>query len=111
VDAVRLDGFERRELLERRLPKPLVLRDRALLARRLAVRAERRRLDRDDLARVAPLLPRDDRLLLALEPEAVGVQARDAELLRDHLGALELGCERVVRAVRRGARARRGQRG
>ena len=44
----------------------------------------------------AALAPRLDRELLAAQAEAVGVLARDAVLLGDHLGALELRREGVV---------------
>src|SRR5262249_30907641 len=99
VDAAGLDGVQRRQLLERRLAEALVARHGLPLARRLPVLAEDRRVDRDHLARVAPLAPRGLRVALAQQPEAVRLLARDAVLLRDHLRALELARELVVVAV------------
>ena len=67
-----------------------------------------RRLDRDHLALVVAGLPGLIGQLLAAQAEAVGVLARDPELLRDQLRTLELGLEGVVLDVaRRDRRASR----
>src|SRR5262249_62184734 len=99
MDAVGLDGLELRELLERRLAQTFVARHGPHFARRLALVVERGRVDGHDLAREAPFLPGIDGVLLAAQPVAIRVLARDAILLRDHLRALELRCEGVMVAI------------
>src|SRR5581483_9277092 len=66
------------------------------LSGRLPFLVDHGRRDRNDLAVEAALGPGAVRLLLALKPEAIGVLARDAVLLRDALRALELRRRLVV---------------
>jgi hypothetical protein len=93
------DGLELLEALDRGLAEALVARHPLGLTGGLAVLAEDRCVDRDDLALEAALLPRLRGALLGLEPEGVGVVPRDAPLLGDALGPLELARELVVPEV------------
>ena len=77
------------------------MRDDARLAGRRAGFAEHGRLDRQDLALEASLRDRLRRLLLRREREAIDVLARDAAILRDPLGRLELRRRLIPRPVRR----------
>ena len=79
------------------------------LARRLAVVAEHRRLDRRDLALEAALVPRLLRLALRVEAPLVEVLAGDAALVGDALGGAELAVGRVVVGPRLGLVVARGR--
>src|SRR5206468_6601514 len=94
------DRLQGGELLEGRLAQALVAGDDVGLTRRLAVVVENGRRDGHHLALVAALTPGALRPLLRLEPEAIAVVARDAPLLGDALGSLELRCRLVAREVR-----------
>ena len=100
-------GLERRQLLERGLAQALVAVDDVGLARGLALVVEDGRVDRHDLALVAALVPGPRRPLLRLQAEGVALVARDAPLLGDALGALELRGGLVLGEV--GLRERRGR--
>jgi hypothetical protein len=91
VDAVlSRHGLEVAEHLERGVAQALVTGDVVGGAGGLALVVEIGRIDLDDLGGEAILGPGLGGELLGAEPELVGISPRDAPLVGDALGALEL---------------------
>ena len=101
VDAAFDDGLQRRERLEVGVADALILFDQACFAAGLAVVAQDRGLDGQDLPLEAALGPRRGGLLLGGQAEAVHVLARDAAIAGDALRGGELIWRRIPRPVGR----------